>query len=81
MSCSEENPDQIVPIELVGTWNAMSLEFTRISDPSQVIEAISEREYTSEIVINADGSTVTIYFLPQLRALFSTYTLQKILTV
>ncbi len=67
MGCSDDNsvnPDPIVPAELVGTWNAIMLEFTRISDPSQVVEAVSEREYTAEIVINANGSSVTTETIP-----------------
>ena len=58
------NSDPIVPAELVGTWNAIMLEFTRISDPSEVVEAVSERQYTAEIVINADGSSVTTETIP-----------------
>ncbi len=66
-NCGDDNsvtPDPIVPAELVGTWNAIMLEFTRISDPSEVVEAVSERQYTAEIVINADGSSVTTETIP-----------------
>ena len=63
----DDNPvksDPIVPTELVGTWNALMLAFTRISDPSEVVEAVSERQYTAEFVINADGSSVTTETIP-----------------
>ena len=66
-NCGDDNsvtPDPIVPAELVGTWNAIMLEFTRISEPSEVVEAVSERLYTAEIVINADGSSVSTETIP-----------------
>ena len=67
VGCGDDDPTAVgqnVPAELVGTWNAMSLEFTRISDTSQVVEAVSDRSYTAEIVINADGSAVTTETIP-----------------
>ncbi len=75
VGCGDDDPTdagQIVPAELVGTWNATSLEFTRISDPSQVVEAVSDRGYTAQIVINADGSSVTTETIPDFPAFVST---------
>ena len=42
-----------------------------MSDPSQVVEAVSERGYTVEFVINADGSSVTTETIPDFPAFVS----------